>query len=148
MLDTAPRMFAMLQVCGNGGEDSDGWVVAWGFVDKPYHRTPAWAVVGPKRSERPRIWRGVTPPDVLVDALHARAVAELERADEQTPWRWDEPAAGEIVVLADELVARGADVLMAVAQNRCRAVQAERGTKAEYFGRDQGDFVLVQGVGC
>ncbi|MER7581493.1 hypothetical protein [Kitasatospora sp. NPDC097691] len=33
VLDTAPRMFAVVQVCGNGGEDSDGWVVAWGFVD-------------------------------------------------------------------------------------------------------------------
>ncbi|MER7581492.1 hypothetical protein [Kitasatospora sp. NPDC097691] len=116
--------------------------------DKPYDYTPVWAVVGPKRLEPPRIWWGITPPDVLVDALHARAVAELERGEEQTPWRWDEPAVGEIVALADELAARGADVLMAVAQNRCRAVEAERGKKAEYFGSDQGDFVVVQGLGC
>ncbi|WP_406114552.1 hypothetical protein [Kitasatospora purpeofusca] len=115
---------------------------------KPYDYTPVWAVVGSKVSEPPRIWYGTTDADVLVDALHARAVAGLERDEEQTPWRWDEPATGEIVALADDLAARGADVLMAVAQNRCRAVEADRGTKAEYFGRDQGDFVVVQGVGC
>ncbi|MET9177282.1 hypothetical protein ABZX88_03520 [Kitasatospora aureofaciens] len=33
MLDTAPRLFAVVQVCGDGGADSDGWVVAWGLVD-------------------------------------------------------------------------------------------------------------------
>ncbi|MEU8513991.1 hypothetical protein AB0C76_20735 [Kitasatospora sp. NPDC048722] len=115
---------------------------------KPYDYTPVWAVVGSKPSEPPRIWSGITDMDVLVDALHARAVAELEYAQEQTPWRWDEPATGEIVELADDLAARGVDVLMAVAQNRCRAVEAERGAKAKYFGHDEGDFVLVQGLGC
>ncbi|MFJ7278367.1 hypothetical protein [Kitasatospora sp. NPDC098663] len=115
---------------------------------KPYDHTPVWAVVGPKISEPPRIWSGTTDMDVLVDALHARAVAELEREEEQGPWRWDEPAAGEMVALADDLSAHGVDVLMAVVQNRCCAVEAERGTKAEYFGRDQGDFVVVQGLGC
>ncbi|WP_406114551.1 hypothetical protein [Kitasatospora purpeofusca] len=33
MLDTAPRLFAAVQVCGDGAEDFDGWVVAWGLVD-------------------------------------------------------------------------------------------------------------------
>ncbi|MFJ2863914.1 hypothetical protein [Kitasatospora sp. NPDC087314] len=33
VLDTAPRLFAVVQVCGDGREDSDGWVVAWGFLD-------------------------------------------------------------------------------------------------------------------
>ncbi|WP_143200442.1 hypothetical protein [Kitasatospora sp. CB01950] len=115
---------------------------------KPHDYTPVWAIAGPKISEPPRIWYSTTGMDVLVDALHARAVAELERDEEQTPWKWDEPAAGEIVALADDLAARGADVLVAVAQNRCRAVEAERGAKAEYFERDQGDFVVVQGLGC
>lgn len=116
--------------------------------DKPYDHTPVWAVVGPGISKPPRIWWGLTDTDVLVDALHARAVAELEHDEEQSPWRWDEPETGEIVALADELAARGAEVLMAVAQNRCRAVKVERGTKAEYFGSDRGDFLLVQGLGC
>ncbi|MFG2846801.1 hypothetical protein ACGF12_27045 [Kitasatospora sp. NPDC048296] len=116
--------------------------------DRPYDHTPVWAVMGPRISEPPRIWWGLTEPDVLVDALHARAVAELEGGEEQSPWRWDEPATGEVVALADDLAARGVDVLMAVAQNRCRAVGAERGTKAEYFGRDRGDFLVVRGVGC
>ncbi|MFJ3217559.1 hypothetical protein ACIPLC_16770 [Kitasatospora sp. NPDC086801] len=53
-----------------------------------------------------------------------------------------------VVELADDLAARGVAVLMAVAQNWCRAVETERGTKAEYFGRDQGHFVVVQGLGC
>ncbi|MFF1947431.1 hypothetical protein [Kitasatospora herbaricolor] len=114
---------------------------------RPYHHTPVWAVVGPDIFETPRIWWGITAPDTLVDALHARAVAELERCEEQSPWRWDEPETGEIVALADDLAARGVDVRMAVAQNRCRAVEAERGTKAEYFGQDLGDFLVVQGLG-
>ncbi|MFJ8431141.1 hypothetical protein ACIQ9P_07545 [Kitasatospora sp. NPDC094019] len=114
---------------------------------KPYDYAPVWAVAGPRISERPRVWSGLTDMDVLVDALHARAVAELEREEELSPWRWDEPSVGEMVALADDLSALGVDVLMAVAQNRCRAVEAERGTKAEYFGSDQGDFVVVQGLG-
>ncbi len=114
---------------------------------KPYDYTPVWVIAGSTISEPSRIWYGTTDMDVLVDALRARAVAELEREEEQTPWRWDEPAIGEIVALADDLASYGADVLMAVAQNRCRAVEAERGTKAEYFGSDQGDFVVVQGLG-
>ena len=114
---------------------------------KPYDHTPVWAVMGSDISEPPRIWWGITAPDILVDALHARAVAELERCEERSPWRWDEPETGEIVALADDLAARGVDVRMAVAQNRCRAVEAERGTKAEYFGDDRGDFLVVQGLG-
>ncbi|RKT10995.1 hypothetical protein BX285_4929 [Streptomyces sp. 1114.5] len=35
VLDTAPRMFAVVQVCGEGFADADGWVVAWGLVDDP-----------------------------------------------------------------------------------------------------------------
>ncbi|MFJ2863915.1 hypothetical protein [Kitasatospora sp. NPDC087314] len=134
-----------LSVPLNGGRSV---VLAQMRFAKPYDYTPVWAVVGPKVSEPPRIWYGTTDMDVLVDALHARAVAELESEEEQTPWRWDEPAIGEIVALADDLATHGADVLMAVAQNRCRAVEADRGTKAEYFGSDQGDFVVVQGLGC
>ncbi|MFJ6138261.1 hypothetical protein [Kitasatospora sp. NPDC092286] len=33
VLDTAPRLFAVVQVCGNGRADADGWVVAWGLAD-------------------------------------------------------------------------------------------------------------------
>ncbi|MGW2377428.1 hypothetical protein [Kitasatospora sp. NPDC001683] len=33
VLDTAPRLFAVVQVCGEGRADADGWVVAWGLVD-------------------------------------------------------------------------------------------------------------------
>ncbi|MER7753182.1 hypothetical protein [Kitasatospora sp. NPDC097643] len=33
VLDTAPRLFAVVQVCGNSPADADGWVVAWGLVD-------------------------------------------------------------------------------------------------------------------
>ncbi|MEV7189417.1 hypothetical protein [Kitasatospora sp. NPDC093102] len=33
VLDTAPRLFAVVQVCGDGLADADGWVVAWGLVD-------------------------------------------------------------------------------------------------------------------
>ncbi|MER7752769.1 hypothetical protein [Kitasatospora sp. NPDC097643] len=33
VLDTAPRLFAVVQVCDEGHEDADGWVVAWGLVD-------------------------------------------------------------------------------------------------------------------
>ncbi|MGW3232718.1 hypothetical protein [Kitasatospora sp. NPDC001095] len=33
VLDTAPRLFAVVQVCGDGSEDADGWVVAWGIAD-------------------------------------------------------------------------------------------------------------------
>ncbi|MGW3073085.1 MULTISPECIES: hypothetical protein [unclassified Kitasatospora] len=33
VLDTAPRLFAVVQVCGKGLPDADGWVVAWGFAD-------------------------------------------------------------------------------------------------------------------
>ncbi|MFB7376307.1 hypothetical protein ACFC6U_10075 [Kitasatospora purpeofusca] len=115
---------------------------------KPYDYTPVWAVMGPELSEPPRIWYGTTDTDILVDVLHARAVAELAGEQEQSPWRWDEPTTGEIVELADDLAFHGVDVLMAVARNRCRAVEADRGTKAEYFGSDHGDFVVVQGQGC
>ncbi|MEU4119836.1 hypothetical protein AB0F71_35720 [Kitasatospora sp. NPDC028055] len=34
VLDTAPRLFAVVQVCGSGLADADGWVVAWGLVDR------------------------------------------------------------------------------------------------------------------
>ncbi|GAA2992509.1 hypothetical protein [Kitasatospora sp. NPDC006786] len=30
VIDTAPRLFAVVQVCG---EDADGWVAAWGLAD-------------------------------------------------------------------------------------------------------------------
>ncbi|HJD84555.1 hypothetical protein [Kitasatospora aureofaciens] len=33
VLDTAPRLFAVVQVCDEGREDADGWVAAWGLVD-------------------------------------------------------------------------------------------------------------------
>ncbi|MBV6695822.1 hypothetical protein [Kitasatospora aureofaciens] len=33
VLDTAPRLFAVVQVCGDGLADADGWVVAWGLAD-------------------------------------------------------------------------------------------------------------------
>ncbi|GHF50934.1 hypothetical protein GCM10018790_30920 [Kitasatospora xanthocidica] len=41
VLDTAPRLFAVVQVCGEGLPDVDGWVVAWGFVD---HGGPAHVI--------------------------------------------------------------------------------------------------------
>ncbi|KJS59001.1 hypothetical protein VM95_29910 [Streptomyces rubellomurinus] len=34
VLDSAPRLFAVVQVCGEGREDADGWVVAWGLADE------------------------------------------------------------------------------------------------------------------
>ncbi|MFF2077496.1 hypothetical protein ACFVXG_22420 [Kitasatospora sp. NPDC058162] len=39
VLDTAPQLFAVVQVCGEGRADADGWVVAWGIVenDGPTH---------------------------------------------------------------------------------------------------------------
>ncbi|MFJ8478001.1 hypothetical protein [Kitasatospora sp. NPDC094011] len=33
VLDTAPRLFAVVQVCDEGQLDADGWVVAWGLAD-------------------------------------------------------------------------------------------------------------------
>ncbi|MFI9362003.1 hypothetical protein ACIG5E_13210 [Kitasatospora sp. NPDC053057] len=33
VLDTAPRLFAVVQVCDEGQPDADGWVAAWGLVD-------------------------------------------------------------------------------------------------------------------
>ncbi|MFG2842962.1 hypothetical protein ACGF12_07255 [Kitasatospora sp. NPDC048296] len=33
VLDTAPRLFAVVQVCDEGRADADGWVVAWGLAD-------------------------------------------------------------------------------------------------------------------
>ncbi|MFE5585671.1 hypothetical protein [Kitasatospora sp. NPDC056531] len=33
VLDTAPRLFAVVQVCGDSPADADGWVAAWGLVD-------------------------------------------------------------------------------------------------------------------
>lgn len=114
---------------------------------EPYDYTPVWTVVGPRPSEPPRIWKVGTDLDVLVDALHSRAVAELEGAEEWSPWRWDEPETGEIVALADSLAACGVDVRMAVARNRYRAVETDRGTKAEYFGSDRGDFLVARGAG-
>ncbi|MGW7443936.1 hypothetical protein [Kitasatospora sp. NPDC054795] len=33
VLDTAPRLFAVVQVCDEGLADADGWVAAWGFAD-------------------------------------------------------------------------------------------------------------------
>ncbi|MGA5817685.1 hypothetical protein ACPC54_07480 [Kitasatospora sp. NPDC094028] len=39
VLETAPRLFAVVQVCGEECEDADGWVVAWGLAgdDGPAH---------------------------------------------------------------------------------------------------------------
>lgn len=31
--DTAPRLFAVVQVCDGGTPQADGWVVAWGLAD-------------------------------------------------------------------------------------------------------------------
>ncbi|WP_316519963.1 hypothetical protein [Kitasatospora brasiliensis] len=33
VLDIAPRLFAVVQVCDLGLPDADGWVAAWGIVD-------------------------------------------------------------------------------------------------------------------
>ncbi|MFB7907822.1 hypothetical protein ACFC1T_15430 [Kitasatospora sp. NPDC056076] len=33
VLDTAPRLFAVVQVWGEGLPDVDGWVAAWGVAD-------------------------------------------------------------------------------------------------------------------
>ncbi|SOB85323.1 hypothetical protein [Streptomyces sp. 1331.2] len=33
VLDTAPRLFAVVQVSDEGLADADGWVVAWGFAN-------------------------------------------------------------------------------------------------------------------
>jgi hypothetical protein len=33
VVDTAPRLFAVVQVCDEGHADADGWVAAWGLVD-------------------------------------------------------------------------------------------------------------------
>ncbi|MFF1867276.1 hypothetical protein [Kitasatospora herbaricolor] len=33
VLDTAPRLFAVVQVCDGGTSQADGWVVAWGLAD-------------------------------------------------------------------------------------------------------------------
>ncbi|MEV7025014.1 hypothetical protein [Kitasatospora sp. NPDC093558] len=33
VLDTVPRLFAVVQVCDEGAADADGWVVAWGLAD-------------------------------------------------------------------------------------------------------------------
>ncbi|MFD7901589.1 hypothetical protein ACFV4G_05025 [Kitasatospora sp. NPDC059747] len=33
VLDTAPRLFAVVQVCDEGAADADGWIVAWGLAD-------------------------------------------------------------------------------------------------------------------
>ncbi|MER7670895.1 hypothetical protein ABTY61_20840 [Kitasatospora sp. NPDC096128] len=38
VLDTAPRVFAVVQVCGDSSADADGWVAAWGLAD-PYGPT-------------------------------------------------------------------------------------------------------------
>ncbi|MFF4815004.1 hypothetical protein ACFY2K_10505 [Kitasatospora sp. NPDC001309] len=39
VLDTAPRLFAVVQVCGDSSADADGWVAAWGLAepDGPTH---------------------------------------------------------------------------------------------------------------
>ncbi|MBD0689744.1 hypothetical protein [Streptomyces sp. CBMA123] len=41
VLDTAPRLFAVVQVCDEGHPDADGWVVAWGLAD---HTGPAHVI--------------------------------------------------------------------------------------------------------
>ncbi|WP_316527093.1 hypothetical protein [Kitasatospora brasiliensis] len=33
VLDTAPRLFAVVQVCGESLPGADGWIAAWGVAD-------------------------------------------------------------------------------------------------------------------
>ncbi|MFE4516189.1 hypothetical protein ACFRMQ_18565 [Kitasatospora sp. NPDC056783] len=49
MLDTAPRLFAIVQVCGEGLADADGWVAAWGFTDAATGSTHVTGVDGRTR---------------------------------------------------------------------------------------------------
>ncbi|MFI6153774.1 hypothetical protein ACIBCA_13860 [Kitasatospora sp. NPDC051170] len=34
VIDAAPRLFAVVQVCGEGPLGADGWVVAWGLAEE------------------------------------------------------------------------------------------------------------------
>ncbi|MEU8513992.1 hypothetical protein AB0C76_20740 [Kitasatospora sp. NPDC048722] len=86
VLDTAPRLFAVVQVCGDGGADSDGWVVAWGLVDSdgPTHvvgidgRT-RMALASPEHAVRHFAWRpGITARLVW---LAQPGAAAIDRAD-------------------------------------------------------------------
>ncbi|WP_030246789.1 hypothetical protein [Streptomyces sp. NRRL S-350] len=48
VLDTAPRLFAVVQVWGEGPPDVDGWVAAWGVADHS-GRTHVMSVDGQAR---------------------------------------------------------------------------------------------------
>lgn len=67
---------------------------------------------------RPRVWGLDTPPEILVDALKARAAARLADVPEPAPWRWDEATESAQTKLADLLGSEGFDVTSVVAGNR------------------------------
>ncbi|MGW3054442.1 hypothetical protein ACWC98_00730 [Streptomyces goshikiensis] len=83
-----------------------------------YQHQVAWSIVDPSLHGDPSVWALDTPVDVLVDALHARAVTHLSGTPVPSPLRWDEGEPSDMTKLADLLDARGVRVRRVVAGNR------------------------------
>ncbi|MEU1372423.1 hypothetical protein ABZ442_02010 [Streptomyces triculaminicus] len=80
-----------------------------------------WAVIDPVLHTAPSVWPLNTPNEILVDALHAHAVAYLAGVPVPSPWRWNESEPSAITELADRLDQQGVRVRQVVAHNPYRA---------------------------
>ncbi|MGC9442287.1 hypothetical protein [Streptomyces sp. WG5] len=79
--------------------------------------TIVWAVLDPVLDSEPSLWPLDTPDDVLVDAVHAHATAQLNGEPVSSPWRWHESEPSEMTALADLLDSRGVRVRRVAAGN-------------------------------
>ncbi|MFI6032853.1 hypothetical protein ACIBBD_01470 [Streptomyces sp. NPDC051315] len=103
-----------------------------------------WAVLDPVLNSEPSLWPLNTPDDVLVDAVHAHASAQLTGEPLPSPWRWNECEPSEMTELADLLDMRGVRVRRVVAGNGYFAYGPRHAPKLDVLDGREGAFLEAE----
>ncbi|MEV7063696.1 hypothetical protein AB0N97_12965 [Streptomyces collinus] len=103
-----------------------------------------WAVLDPVLDSEPSLWPLNTPDEVLVDAVHAHASAQLTGEPLPSPWRWNESEPSEMTELADLLDVRGVRVRRVVAGNGYFAYGPRHAPKLDVFDGREGAFLEAE----
>ncbi|WP_437020035.1 hypothetical protein [Streptomyces sp. enrichment culture] len=103
-----------------------------------------WAVLDPVLNSEPSLWPLNTPADVLVDAVHAHASAQLTGEPLPSPWRWNECEPSEMTELADLLDMRDVRVRRVVAGNGYFAYGPRHAPKLDVLDGREGAFLEAE----
>lgn len=103
-----------------------------------------WAVLDPVLNSEPSLWPLNTPADVLVDAVHAHASAQLTGEPLPSPWRWNECEPSEMTELADLLDMRGVRVRRVAAGNGYFAYGPRHAPKLDVLDGREGAFLEAE----